>query len=74
VATLFEGTDPLRLIAAMADGKLFMDHSPYVIDVGTVVETKRRFPTRVRMADLDSLYDAAIADTHPSLPTRQIRA
>lgn len=55
---LCEGTDPLRLLAALRHGTVFMDHSPYMkLDDGHRA-LKFRFPMRVRADGLASLYES----------------
>lgn len=61
--TMCEGTDPLRVIGGVLAGKVFMDPSPKVVTVAGKTTSKRRWPVRVKVVDLDGLYDSATVET-----------
>jgi hypothetical protein len=62
MALLCEGTDPLRLLSALRQGTVYMDHSPYMKSDNGRRSLKFRFPMRVHIGGLPSLYDSAIPE------------
>jgi hypothetical protein len=63
-AVLCEDTDPLRVIDAISRGKVYLDHSPWLKrPPGSRPERKHRYMIRVKMGDLDALYDRAVRES-----------